>query len=363
MKLAATVQNICQQFQIHDTFVSFHEIQTGNINHGYKVDFLKNDNQPISYFVQRLNTQALTNPILVMENIEKITSHIHTHYPDKLCLHYYHTENGSNYCIENDSFWRVTDFIPSISYDHTTNPRILYGVGYAFGEFQALLNDFSIDKLHTSIPNFHNTRARYAHFQQTIRQNSSKLPSSVMEDINWLLLVQNLACTLTDLQEIGALPLRITHNDTKINNVLFSSTEKKPLVVIDLDTIMPGLVAHDFGDGIRSAANTAPAGCQDPSMVGLDLRAFEYFSSGFLAKTATNLTPEELRTLAVGPFCITTELGLRYLDDYLSGHTSFKFTPDQLLTRARCQIALAKDMLNQKERMQEIITDLLHPNS
>ena len=170
--------------------------------------------------------------------------------------------------------------------------------------------------------------------------------------------VEQQACTLTDLLDQGELPLRVTHNDTKINNVLFNPADNNAMVVIDLDTVMPGLMGHDFGDAIRFAANRVEEDCPEPEKAGVDFTIFRAFAEGFLEKTAGTMTDKEVDTLALSCFVLTSELAVRFLDDYIRGDLYFKTrSPEHNLERARCQIALARDMLEKLPRMDKIVRD------
>ena len=180
----------------------------------------------------------------------------------------------------------------------------------------------------------------------------------VQAEIDWLLSVEDEACRLTDLYAAGELPLRVTHNDTKINNVLFDEKTHEALVVIDLDTVMPGLVGHDFGDAIRSAANFVEEDCPDASKAGVNLNVYWAFAEGFLKETASTLTENEVATLGQSCFSLACELASRFLDDYLIGDKYFKTRmPGHNLLRTRCQIALARDMRLKMDAMNAIVRD------
>ena len=195
-------------------------------------------------------------------------------------------------------------------------------------------------------------------FIQSVKDNKAGRAAEVQEDIDFLLSVQDLACKLTDLQMDGELPLRVTHNDTKINNVLFHPENNSAMIVIDLDTVMPGLMGHDFGDAIRFAANFVEEDCKEYEKVGVNLEVFQAFAEGFLSKTAKTMTEKEVDTLALSAFVLTAELATRFLADYLDGdlyfHTKY---PGHNLVRTRCQIALAKDMLKKMPEMERIVRD------
>ena len=361
MELYEKLKEVCRCFRIEDTYVGYETIQMGNVNQTYKVNFLLSDGRPKSFLVQNVNTYAFRDPVGLMENIDKVTEHIRGKCPGQLCLHFHHTYDRKTYVEDGDNFWRMTNFIPSVTYNSVQDPQIVRNAGKAFGEFQNQLADFDITALHETIPGFHNTRRRYEMFRQAVAEDKAGRARQVRREIEYLLSVEDLACTLTDLNLQGKLPLRVTHNDTKINNVLFSPEDNRALVVIDLDTVMPGLMGHDFGDAIRFAANEVEEDCPDAEKAKVDLEVFRAFSEGFLEMTAGTMTDTEADTLAISCFCLTAELAVRFLDDYLRGDPYFKInSPDHNLVRTRCQIALCRDMLAKREKMEDIIRQCLH---
>ena len=356
MELYEKLKEVCRCFRIEDTYVGYETIQMGNVNQTYKVNFLLADGRPKSFLVQNVNTYAFRDPVGLMENIDKVTEHIRGKCPGQLCLHFHHTWDRKTYVEDGENFWRMTNFIPSVTYNSVQDPRIIRSAGRAFGEFQNQLSDFDIHALHETIPGFHNTRQRYEKFRQAVAEDKAGRVRQVRGEIAYLLSVEDLACTLTDLHQQGKLPLRVTHNDTKINNVLFSPEDNRALVVIDLDTVMPGLMGHDFGDAIRFAANEVEEDCPDPQKAKVDMEVFRAFSEGFLEMTADTMTDTEADTLAISCFCLTAELAVRFLDDYLRGDPYFKInSPDHNLVRTRCQIALCRDMLAKRDEMETII--------
>lgn len=350
------LQEVCAAFRIPGTFTGYESIQVGIVNRTYKVNFLQDDGQEKSFLVQNVNTYAFRNPVGLMNNIDLVTEHIRAGYPGKRSLHFHHTADRKTYLIDGDNFWRIMNYISSATYSATTDPVILRNAGRAFGEFQTQLADFDISLLVETIPNFHNTRKRFESLEQAIEADAAGRASSVQPEIDWLRANRDLACRLTDMGQRGELPLRVTHNDTKINNVLFDRETGDALVVIDLDTVMPGLMGHDFGDAIRFAANYVAEDCLDTDKAGIDLNVFRAFAEGFLEKTKNTMTDAERETLALSCFALTAELAARFLDDYLRGDLYFKTnSPEHNLVRARCQIALCRDMLLHMDEMNEII--------
>lgn len=345
MTIDNKLRQVCRGFCIEGEYLGHELIQVGNVNKTYRVRFQQADGTEKSYLVQNVNTYVFKNPVLVMENIDKVTEHIRAKNPDRIALHFHHTVDRKTYIIDGDDFWRMTNFIPSATHNVVHDLQIVRNAGRAFGEFQIQLSNFDISRLHETIPNFHNTRHRYEMLEATIASDPLGKVSEVKEQISYLHSVKELACTLTDMQARGELPLRVTHNDTKINNVLFDPDGTDALVVVDLDTVMPGLVGCDFGDAIRFAANFVEEDCKDCDRAGLNMEVFRAFAEGFLEKTASVLTEAEIDTLALSCFALTVELAVRFLDDYIQGSPYFKtLYPEHNLDRANCQIALARDI-------------------
>lgn len=360
MNIDEKLKQVCEGFCIHDTYVGHELIQVGNVNKTYQVKFRLKDGNIKSFLVQNVNTYVFKNPVQVMENIDKVTEHIRSKCPDQTTLHFHHTADRKTYIADDRNFWRMTNFIPSTTYNVVEDMQIVRNAGRAFGQFQIQLSDFEIGQLYETIPDFHNTRKRYEKLENAIAADACGKVAEVQEEIAYLRSVQDLACTLTDMQARGELPLRVTHNDTKINNVLFDPEGKDALVVVDLDTVMPGLVGSDFGDAIRFAGNFVEEDCPDYEKAGLNMDVFRAFAEGFLEKTAAVLTENEIATLAVSCFALTVELAVRFLDDYIQGSPYFKTNyPEHNLVRTRCQIALAKDMQKNLAKMEACISGLM----
>ena len=352
MNIDEKLQQVCKEFCIQGTYAGHEMIQVGNVNKTYQVKFQMADGSDKSFLVQNVNTYVFKNPVLVMENIDKVTEHIRAKCPDQTTLHFHHTADRKTYFIDGKNFWRMSNFIPSTTHNTVQDPQIIRSAGRAFGEFQVQLSDFPINQLYETIPDFHNTKKRYESLLESVQTDPCGKVAQVGSELNYLLSVREAACRLTDLQEKGELPLRVTHNDTKINNVLFDRDGANALVVVDLDTVMPGLVGHDFGDAIRFAANRVEEDCADWEQAAIDMAVFQAFSEGFLEKTAHMLTQAEIDTMALSCFSLTCELAVRFLDDYIQGSPYFKINyPEHNLVRARCQIALAKDIHRNLERM------------
>ena len=350
------LKEVCAAFRLPGTYLGYESIQVGIVNRTYKVNFRLDDGKEKSFLVQNVNTYAFRNPIGLMNNIDLVTEHIRAKCPRKLSLHFHHTADRKTYLVDGSNFWRVMNYVPSATYSATKDPVILCNAGKAFGEFQNQLADFDIRLLVETIPGFHDTRRRYESLDEAIARDAVGRVEETQAEIGYLQSIRDLACTLTDLGREGRLPLRVTHNDTKINNVLFDEKTNEALVVIDLDTVMPGLMGHDFGDAIRFAANFVAEDCPDYDRVGIDLEVYRAFAQGFLEKTRDTMTSEERATLATSCISLTAELAVRFLDDYLRGDLYFTTQyPEHNLVRTRNQIALCRDMVAHLDEMNEIV--------
>ena len=338
-------------------------LSSGHINTTFKIDTFDGEKDK-SYIVQKINTNVFKKPEELMQNILRVTDFIQTKtVGDKKAqgLKFLKGKNGLGFVDVDGDFYRGYEFVNnSETYDITENQDIIYETGYAFGEFQKMLGDFPADELFETIPDFHNTPKRYVDFENAVQNNYNLRASMIPDLIADYLSLKEPASQMYNQFLNGELPTRVTHNDTKCNNVLFDVKSKKHICVIDLDTVMPGLAGFDFGDGIRFVANTATEDEKDLSKVMLDLTKFESFTKGFLDGAGNVFTEAELKTLPLGAITMTVECGSRFLADYLNGDTYFKINyPEHNLDRARCQLKLAQDMILKYEKMDEIIEKCL----
>jgi N-acetylhexosamine 1-kinase len=358
--LTEQIRAICCVYDLQGDLVSYETITTGNINKNYKVIFRRPDGKEKSYILQKINTYVFKNPKQIMSNINLVTSHIRNKNMNKPSLHFHKTKNRENYYIDPESnFWRLCSYIDSVTYDVCGDPVILRYAGQAFGEFQTQLSDFDASLLYETIPDFHNTKKRLAKLFADADVDEYGRVNEVRDELSYIASMKEIACRLTDMLEQGQIPLRVTHNDTKTNNVLFDKKTLFPLVVIDLDTVMPGLAMHDFGDAVRFAANTAAEDEKDISKVSLDLDLFRAFSNGFISQTAGYLTEKEIDNMVTGALSITIELASRFLDDYITGDKYFKVNYEgHNMDRTRCQLKLARDIYSKFDKMNEIIKEI-----
>lgn len=360
------IKDVAKHFELPGTYKGYVTITSGHINSTFKVSFDDNG-QNKDYIFQRINTYVFKNPKIVMKNIALVTQHIREKLisrgenPSRLVLNYL-SINGDNFYINKENeFWRCYDFIDnSLTYDNPNDLLIISHAGEAFGQFQKDLSDFPIDQLSMTIPLFHNTVHYYDRLKKIANEDKLQKANEVKEDINKYIEIENIAEKLTKLKEEQIIPLRVTHNDTKCNNVLFDVKTKEHLAVLDLDTVMPGIVAFDFGDAMRSLATTAAEDEPNLEKVHFDIDKFEAFSKGFLNEVKGDLTDSEKENMVYGAISMTIECGVRFLTDYLEGDVYFHVDyPEHNLVRSRNQYKLAMEMIEHIDDMSKIIKKYL----
>ena len=298
------------------------------------------------YILQHINTNVFREPVALMRNIELVTAHLRTKVSDpRGVLQLVMTHDGLSYAVDGGAYWRVYELVENSVCYQSADRALFYESAVAFGRFQNQLADFPATQLAETIPHFHDTPARYAAFYRAVESNAAVRREQVLREIDFVREREPFSHTLTDLQAAGELPLRVTHNDTKINNVLFDAKTNKALCVIDLDTVMPGLSVNDFGDAVRFGASTAAEDEQDLSKVHFDLDLFETYLKGYLSTCGESLTKTEIAMLPVGAKMMTLECGMRFLTDHLNGDVYFHVSrPGQNLDRARTQFRLVEEM-------------------
>ena len=314
-----------------------------------------------SHFVlQRINKNVFPDPPAVMDNIQRVTHHLRKRIraaggdPERETLRMLKNAEGQFYSVDrNGDYWRAYSFVGgSTSYDQVESAEIFCESGRAFGRFMSMLDDFDASTLHETIARFHDTPKRFRDFRAAVENNLSGRADSVRDLIELALSYEAFGSTLMDQLNRGELPLRVTHNDTKLNNVLIDTATGHAVCVIDLDTVMPGLCAYDFGDAIRFGASTAAEDEQDLSKVHLDMTLYRAYAKGYLSEVAGALSAGEVDSLAVGAKMMTLENGIRFLGDYLNGDVYFKTAyPEHNLVRARTQFKLLSEMDEHWEEM------------
>ena len=348
-----SIQKAAYAFCITGDPVSCISFGHGHINHTYLVT-TDTDN---SYILQKINKYVFKDPVKVMANASAVTNYIRQRASDpRQALHFILSRDGEYYHVDEDGeYWRMYDYAEGFCLDTPESPEDFYQSALAFGNFQHMLSDFPADTLYETIPEFHNTVDRFRLLREAIRADATGRVASAQPEIACAFSVEERCCTLQHMKEAGQLPLRVTHNDTKLNNVLLDKYTRKSLCVLDLDTVMPGLSVHDFGDAIRFGAATAAEDEKDVSRMKLDLTMFEVFTKGFL-ETAPELTALEVKMLPLGALTMTLEVGIRFLTDYLSGDIYFRTAySDHNLIRCRTQLALVADMLAKWDEMNAIV--------
>lgn len=353
------LREVSEHYNWLGTVVDFSQCINGHINDTYRVKVENKNGNCEEYIFQRINDYVFKEPVKVMRNIKEVSLHVRSKKSEYDCdiIHFIDNKEGKNYTYCESGFWRVCKYVNnSVTYETAEDPKVLRSAGYAFGRFQHLLSDLPMDKLHETIPDFHNTKKRLNHFFETVALDPLNRAKDVNEEIRFFENNREIASTLVEMQEKGELPLRVTHNDTKYNNILMDKDTCEPLCVIDLDTVMPGLSTYDFGDAIRFAANTAVEDETDLSKVELDMNKYEEFTKGFITASKEFLTKKELDTMALGCIVITIELASRFLADYINGDKYFRIhRKNHNLDRARCQIKLAPDMIKKYDKMCNIV--------
>jgi len=309
------------------------------------------------YILQHINTNVFREPEALMRNIELVTAHLRTKVSDpRGVLQLVPTHEGLSYAVDGGAYWRVYELVEDSVCYQSADRALFYESAVAFGRFQNQLADFPATQLVETIPHFHDTPARYEAFYRAVENNTANRREQVSREIDFVREREPFSHTLTDLQAAGELPLRVTHNDTKINNVLFDAKTNNALCVIDLDTVMPGLSVNDFGDAVRFGASTAAEDERDLSKVHFDLDLYETYLKGYLSTCGESLTKTEIAMLRVGAKMMTLECGMRFLTDHLNGDVYFHVSrPEQNLDRARTQFRLVEEMEQSWDRMQALL--------
>lgn len=367
----ADILKIINAFPSFGTFKGIKLIGNGHINDTFVAEYENEDGRTFKYLLQKINTDIFKNPAELMENIIGVTEHLKKKIaeyggnPERETLTVYKTNDGKDFYLADDgSSWRLYNFVDdTYSLDTINSPEEFYDAAYSFGNFRKLLSDYPIEKLHETIPNFHNTVSRFADFKKAVNDDVKNRAADITDDISFVLEREKDCGVLISLLNEGRLPLSVTHNDTKLNNILFDNTTKKGICVVDLDTVMPGLSLYDFGDSIRFGANTAAEDEKDLSKVKLDLTLYKAYVEGYLKAAGSDILEDEIKYLSFSAKLLTLECGMRFLGDYLNGDTYFKTDyPEHNLVRARCQLKLVKEVEDNLDIMDEIVKKAVESN-
>ena len=335
----------------------------GHINDTY---LLKREDGS-QFVLQRINKNVFPKPLEVMENIQRVTHHLRKRIravggdPERGTLRMLKNKDGELCTIDpNGDYWRAYTFVGECrSYDLVENAAMFRESGCAFGRFMSMLDDFDAASLHETIARFHDTPNRFRDFRAAVENNLSGRADGVRDLIDVALSYEAFGSTLMNQLQSGDLPLRVTHNDTKLNNVLIDDATGRAVCVIDLDTVMPGLCAFDFGDAIRFGASTAVEDEQDLSKVHFDIDLYRAYADGYLSEVTCPLSDKEVDSLAIGAKMMTLETGIRFLGDYINGDTYFKTAyPEHNLVRARTQFKLLQEMDEHWDEMLSCVREL-----
>lgn len=356
-------QEIASHFQLDGQFDSANRFGSGHINDTFLIS-VEGNPAVSSFILQRINKYVFGDPAALMGNISRVTEHLRN--KSARCLALIPTLDGKHFCnTPDDEFWRMYEFVPgAVAYDEVLNTRQAKDAAAMFGEFQELLDDLSGPRLNETIPNFHNTPVRYGHFHEAVRDDAYDRARHCRKEIDQALAWEDEAGTLVSLLEQGEIPERITHNDTKLNNLLFDKASGEPICVIDLDTVMPGLALYDFGDMVRTSTSPTAEDTTDLSSIGLRLPYYEALVEGYVSATLGFLTDLEIEHLSISGKIITIETGLRFLTDFLCGDTYFGAQkPAQNLDRSRTQFTLATSIESQFDEMRHIVNRVASRNT
>ncbi len=351
--------DVVKSFLPNEHVISYMPIGNGHINSTFMIVTDKN-----RYSMQKINTNIFSNVEGLMSNIDKVTEHIKKKAiargedPHRSTLNFIsNAETGKTYAIADDQAYRMYEYIDNVfTIEKMENPENFYSAGLGFGSFAKELSDFDAGQLVETIVNFHNTSSRYRDFKKAIEFNYNNRLADVKDEVSFVKARKDFMSLFVNKLENGDLPLRVTHNDTKINNILFDKETGAPAAVIDLDTVMPGSYLYDFGDAIRSGATHAAEDEQNLSLVDFDLGLYEQFTKGYLEACGDSLTPMEIKMLPYASIMLTLECGMRFLTDHLNGDTYFKVhRENHNLDRARTQFKLVDEMEKHIDDMTAII--------
>ena len=360
----ANLTKIFDSFEVNIKPDSFECCHFGHINSTFFVT-VKGEKR---YVLQKINTSIFKKPDELTANIVGVTKFLRKKVeaaggdPTREVLHLIRSKQGGYYSkSEEGDYWRMYDYIRGAkTYQIVEDPILFYNSAVAFGNFQKLLSDYPADELYETIPNFHNTVSRFADFKKALEADSCGRAASVQNEINFVLEHESVCSYITDRIASGEYPLRVTHNDTKLNNVMIDEKTNEGICVIDLDTVMPGSVLYDFGDSIRFGASSAEEDERDLDKVYMRLELFDDYAKGFLKGLGGSLSEAEIKGLPMGALVITFETGIRFLTDYLNGDTYFAtHRKGQNLDRARTQFKLVYDMEKKMPEMNAIIEKYL----
>lgn len=351
-------KEIYKQFSIKGEYVECNRYGEGHINDTFKLT-VNDGEKKVNYILQCINNRLFTDVDKLMRNIGLVTSFCRRNVekrggdPMRECLNVVPTRGGKSYYFDGKNYFRVYVFIENATtYQIVRDSRDFYESAVAFGNFANLLADFDASQLYEVLPDFHNTKVRYKNFLKAVEEDKCGRAAEVEKEIEWVKAHSDLCGKIVDKIASGEIPLRVTHNDTKLNNVMLDDKTGKGIAVIDLDTVMPGSLCYDFGDSIRFGCNPAAEDEPDLAKVNFRFDLYETYLQGYLSAVGSSITEEEKKNLPMGAVLMTYECGMRFLTDYLEGDVYFRTTrAKQNLDRAHTQFKLVDDMLKIYDKM------------
>ena len=367
-----SMEKICKEiapkFALEGTLTEAIPYGSGHINDTVRLTCELENGKQKRYILQRMNDDIFKNPVELMENVMNVTSFLRKKIverggdPERETLNVIRTVDGKNFLEDEDGdFWRTYIFIENAtSLDMVRTPEDFYNSAVAFGNFQLLLQDYPAATLHETIPNFHNTVSRFADFKKAVEEDVCGRAKEVQDEIRFVMEREADTHVICDALAKGEIPLRVTHNDTKLNNIMIDNETGKGICVIDLVTVMPGSALYDYGDSIRFGASTGAEDEKNLDLVSCDMGLFEIYTKGYVEGCGGSLTEKEIRMMPMGAKLMTLECGMRFLADYLQGDVYFKIhRPEHNLDRCRTQFKLVADMEKKWDEMAGIVEKYL----
>ena len=366
MAYSNDLENIINQFVIHGKIINIEEMKKGYINQTYKVETLSEHGNVHQYTLQCINSNVFPDIEALMSNFDVVTKHLAEH----LLLPGAHkrghvqtlrpTKDGQRYFHDASGSWRLMTFFDNVySLDIPENAEVFYYAGISFGSFLKTMSDLDVNEIKEVIPNFHNTQSRYLDLEAAIACDPQSRVQEVTEEIDFVRAHTELYGKISNALDSGEIPQRICHNDCNLNNILFDENTHLPVVIIDLDTVMPSSPLYDYGDSMRIGTNTAKDDEKDLSKVSCDLKLYEAYARGYLEACGDILTKKELELLPYASLVITSEDGIRFLMDHINGDTYYQISyPGQNLDRCRTQLKLLEDMEMKLPQIKQILQNI-----
>jgi Ser/Thr protein kinase RdoA (MazF antagonist) len=362
------LKDISKKFQIYGEILHAETFKIGHINETYSATYSQGGMR-VRYIHQKVNKSVFKNPAAVMKNVMRVTTHIlkkleaqNMRNLTRRCLIVIPTRDGRSFYQNDDGeIWRTFVFIEGVeTFEAVQSPEQAFEAGRAFGDFQLLLVDLPGERLHETIPDFHNTRKRFWALQQTIQKDHYNRAKDAKQEIDFALKHEDIADVILTAMARKKIPERITHNDTKFNNVMLDVLTGEAMCVVDLDTVMPGCALYDFGDMVRTTTSPTLEDEQDLSKIKMQMPMFRKLAEGYLSRAGQFLTKAEKSYIAFSGKLITFELGLRFLTDYLSGDSYFRIhRPSHNLDRCRTQFKLVESIERQEAAMEKYVDRLV----